>query len=168
MVRIRLAIASSIGKLRSSAAPQADQVLHNAHQLARVFPSSQNTSPALELLTCIPVPLPKMSKGKEAHHHNSMFEPIELNHLYAVNNEHIAVTRFREFLRIKTVQPNPDYKGCTDFLEHYANELGLGFEVVECAKGKPHCILTWEGSAKSLPSVMLNCHSDVVPVSEVG
>ncbi|KAI8908730.1 hypothetical protein DFJ77DRAFT_473113 [Powellomyces hirtus] len=79
--------------------------------------------------------------------------------------EHIAVTRFREFLRIKTVQPNPDYEGSCVFLEKYAKELGLDYSVVECVPGKPACILTWVGKNPSIPAIMLNCHSDVVPVS---
>ncbi|KAI8816923.1 uncharacterized protein EV422DRAFT_571226 [Fimicolochytrium jonesii] len=80
-------------------------------------------------------------------------------------DEHIAVTRFREFLRVKTVQPKPDYVGCEAFLKKYAEELGLAYTGVECVKGKPICILTWAGTDASLPSIMLNCHSDVVPVS---
>ncbi|KNC96055.1 N-acyl-L-amino-acid amidohydrolase [Spizellomyces punctatus DAOM BR117] len=82
------------------------------------------------------------------------------------SDEHIAVSRFREFLRIKTVQPKPDYEGCTAFLSSMAKELGLDFHTVECVKGKPTCIFTWVGTDPSLPSLMLNCHSDVVPVSE--
>ncbi|OZJ02963.1 hypothetical protein BZG36_04519 [Bifiguratus adelaidae] len=78
--------------------------------------------------------------------------------------EHPAVSRFREYLRIKTVQPNPDYEGCTAFLKRQAEEIGLGFKVVECAPGKPNVILTWEGADASLPTLLLNSHTDVVPV----
>lgn len=46
-------------------------------------------------------------------------------------NEHIAVTRFREYLRIRTVQPNPDYVGSTAFLIRQAEEIGLPYKVVE-------------------------------------
>jgi Na+/H+-translocating membrane pyrophosphatase len=38
--------------------------------------------------------------------------------------EHPAVTRFREYLRINTMQPKPDYKKCVDFLADQASELG--------------------------------------------
>lgn len=38
--------------------------------------------------------------------------------------EHPAVTRFREYLRINTMQPKPDYKKCVDFLAAQATELG--------------------------------------------
>ena len=50
--------------------------------------------------------------------------------------EHIAVEKFREYLRINTVQPNPDYESCTTFLLQYAKELGLKSKVVECVPGK--------------------------------
>ncbi|KAF9582741.1 adenylate cyclase, partial [Lunasporangiospora selenospora] len=79
-------------------------------------------------------------------------------------NEHPAVTRFREYLRIKTVQPNPDYAGSTAFLIREAEELGLPYKIVECVKGKPAVIMTVEGSDPSLPSLLLNSHTDVVPV----
>lgn len=48
-----------------------------------------------------------------------------------LNTEHIAVQRFREYLRIKTVQPNPDYIACAAFLKNYALELGLQYNQVE-------------------------------------
>ncbi|KAI9088794.1 hypothetical protein DFS34DRAFT_419772 [Phlyctochytrium arcticum] len=80
--------------------------------------------------------------------------------------ESIGTVRFREFLRIPTVQPNPDYPSCTAFLKKYAEELGLDFQVIECVKGKPICILTWHGENPEWPTLMLNCHVDVVPVSE--
>ncbi|KAI7819357.1 hypothetical protein BC939DRAFT_460510 [Gamsiella multidivaricata] len=79
-------------------------------------------------------------------------------------NEHPAVTRFREYLRIKTVQPNPDYVGSTAFLIREAEEIGIPYKVVECVKGKPTVIMTVEGTDPSLPSLLLNSHTDVVPV----
>ncbi|KAF9020524.1 adenylate cyclase [Haplosporangium bisporale] len=78
--------------------------------------------------------------------------------------EHPAVTRFREYLRIKTMQPNPDYEGSTAFLINQANEIGMPYKVVECVKGKPTVIMTFEGSDPSLPTLLLNSHTDVVPV----
>ena len=81
--------------------------------------------------------------------------------------EPVSVTRFREYLRIKTVQPNPDYHGCTNFLKRYAEELGLEFRVIECVAGKPIVIMTLLGSQPDLKSIILNSHTDVVPVSEV-
>ncbi|KAG0324370.1 adenylate cyclase [Dissophora globulifera] len=79
-------------------------------------------------------------------------------------NEHPAVTRFREYLRIKTMQPTPDYAGSTAFLIRQAEEIGLPYRVVECVAGKPTVIMTFEGTDPSLPSLLLNSHTDVVPV----
>ncbi|KAL1924251.1 uncharacterized protein VTP21DRAFT_7286 [Calcarisporiella thermophila] len=79
-------------------------------------------------------------------------------------SEDPAITRFRNYLRIKTVQPNPDYVECTLFLQRWADELGLPSQVIECVPGKPIVIITWEGKNPSLPSILLNSHTDVVPV----
>ncbi|KAG0365448.1 adenylate cyclase, partial [Mortierella sp. AD032] len=79
-------------------------------------------------------------------------------------NEHPAVTRFREYLRIDTRQPTPDYAGSTEFLIREAKEIGMPYRVVECVKGKPTVIMTFEGEDPSLPALLLNSHTDVVPV----
>ncbi|KAF9082886.1 adenylate cyclase [Mortierella sp. GBA35] len=79
-------------------------------------------------------------------------------------NEHPAVTRFREYLRIDTRQPTPDYAGSTAFLIRQAEEIGMPYRVVECVKGKPTVIMTFEGTDPSLPALLLNSHTDVVPV----
>ncbi|CAH3186824.1 unnamed protein product [Porites evermanni] len=76
-----------------------------------------------------------------------------------------SVTVFREYLRIKTVQPNPDYESAITFLQKIAAELDLSFKCIRKDSGKvTAAIITWEGSDPSLPSVMLNSHIDVVPV----
>ncbi|ELT90864.1 hypothetical protein CAPTEDRAFT_184037 [Capitella teleta] len=78
--------------------------------------------------------------------------------------ENQATANFREYLRVNTMQPNPDYAGAADFLTRMANELGLPYQVHECVPGKPIFIITWEGTDPSLPSLLLNSHIDVVPV----
>ncbi|XP_044176542.1 aminoacylase-1-like isoform X4 [Acropora millepora] len=79
--------------------------------------------------------------------------------------EHPSVTVFREYLRIKTVQPNPDYESAVTFLQRIAGELDLQFQCVRKENGEVTVvILSWEGSDPSLPSIMLNSHMDVVPV----
>jgi len=78
--------------------------------------------------------------------------------------ENSSVTIFREYVKIETVQPKPDYVSCTNFLRKQAEAVGLQFQVVECVAGLPICIMTWEGTEPALPSVMLNSHTDVVPV----
>ncbi|KAK5986962.1 hypothetical protein GCK32_002811 [Trichostrongylus colubriformis] len=45
--------------------------------------------------------------------------------------EDIAVTKFREYLRVDTEQPNPDYAACQNFLFHLADELGIQRRAVE-------------------------------------
>ncbi|KAK7075033.1 adenylate cyclase [Halocaridina rubra] len=77
--------------------------------------------------------------------------------------EHPSVTNFRNYIRIKTVQPNPDYATCTQYLQGQAKELGAEFQVVECVPGKPIVVMTLRGRDPTLPSVLLNSHTDVVP-----
>ena len=44
--------------------------------------------------------------------------------------EDIAVTKFREYLRINTEQPNVDYEPCKNFLLKLADELAIETKVV--------------------------------------
>ncbi|PVU97346.1 hypothetical protein BB559_002066 [Furculomyces boomerangus] len=74
------------------------------------------------------------------------------------------VTRFRQYLQIKTVQPTPDYAASTEFLINQAKEIGLEYQVVEPVKGKPSVILKLAGKDPSLKSILFNSHTDVVPV----
>uniref|UniRef100_A0A8C7AB17 N-acyl-aliphatic-L-amino acid amidohydrolase n=1 Tax=Neovison vison TaxID=452646 RepID=A0A8C7AB17_NEOVI len=78
--------------------------------------------------------------------------------------EHPSVTLFRQYLRIRTVQPQPDYGAAVAFLEERACQLGLGCQKVEVAPGRVVTILTWLGTNPRLSSVLLNSHTDVVPV----
>ncbi|KHJ96350.1 N-acyl-L-amino-acid amidohydrolase [Oesophagostomum dentatum] len=77
--------------------------------------------------------------------------------------EDIAVTKFREYLRVKSEQPNPDYAACQKFLFGLADELGIARKAVETVPGKPVIIMTIPGSEPSLPSLVLYSHTDVVP-----
>ncbi|VDM97481.1 unnamed protein product [Thelazia callipaeda] len=84
-----------------------------------------------------------------------------------VNDEDdIAVQHFREYLRINTAHPNPDYEKCTKFLCSLADELNLERSVHECIPGKPFVIMTLRGQNDSLPSIMLYSHTDVVPTPD--
>lgn len=75
-----------------------------------------------------------------------------------------SVSLFREFIKVESVQPNPDYDGCIKFLSAQAEILDLPYQVVECVAGKPIFVMTWLGTEPDLPSVLLNSHTDVVPV----
>lgn len=57
---------------------------------------------------------------------------------------------------------------CAEFLKRHGEELGAKVHVLECAPGKPIVIMTVEGQDPTLPSVLLNSHTDVVPVFPVG
>ncbi|XP_782880.2 aminoacylase-1 isoform X2 [Strongylocentrotus purpuratus] len=78
--------------------------------------------------------------------------------------ENQAVTNFREYLRFKTVEPNPDYAGANAFLKRMGDELGLPVRLIEVHPGKIVVVITWEGTHPHLKSIVLNSHIDVVPV----
>merc|ERR1712107_214497 len=40
----------------------------------------------------------------------------------------------------------------------------LPYKITECVPGKPFLVMTWVGTDPGLPSVLLNSHTDVVPV----
>jgi len=78
--------------------------------------------------------------------------------------ENPSTTLFREYIRIKTVQPDPDYPKCMEFLKEQAKSLDLPYKITECVAGKPIFVMSWVGTDPELPSIMLNSHTDVVPV----
>jgi len=82
------------------------------------------------------------------------------------NGEHQAVTLLRQYLRINTSHPSPDYLAARAWLEETAGGMGLQVAVEECVEGKPTVVVTRPGLHPSLPSILLNSHTDVVPVSE--
>ncbi|XP_016941818.2 aminoacylase-1 [Drosophila suzukii] len=72
---------------------------------------------------------------------------------------------FREYLRIPSVHPNPNYAPCVEFLKRQAKDLDLPIKVYyPFDKQNPVVVLTWEGTEKEWPSILLNSHMDVVPV----
>jgi len=80
--------------------------------------------------------------------------------------EDSAVTILRSYIQIRTDHPSPDYAAAAKFLQAQAESIGLEFSCTECTPGKPVLVLTWPGSSPHLSSVLLNSHTDVVPVSE--
>lgn len=81
-----------------------------------------------------------------------------------LQSEDKAVTLFREYLRIKTVHPKPDYDGAIAFLQRMSAEIDLPFRIVEVSSDRKVVIMTLEGEDPTLSSIMLNSHTDVVPV----
>ncbi|XP_046387208.1 aminoacylase-1-like [Ischnura elegans] len=75
-----------------------------------------------------------------------------------------AVTNFRTYLRIPSVQPDVDYGPCLEFLKGQAKSLDLPCRIFEVVAKKPIVVISWEGKEPKLPSVLLNSHMDVVPV----
>lgn len=72
---------------------------------------------------------------------------------------------FREFLRIPSVHPDIDYDPCVKFLQKQAKSLNLPLKVNYAGDlAKPIVVITWKGTQPDLPTIMLNCHMDVVPV----
>uniref|UniRef100_A0A8C9LC95 N-acyl-aliphatic-L-amino acid amidohydrolase n=1 Tax=Pavo cristatus TaxID=9049 RepID=A0A8C9LC95_PAVCR len=80
--------------------------------------------------------------------------------------ENPSVTLFREYLRINTVHPKPDYDAAVQFLERVGTDLGLVCQKVEVCQGRVVLVLTWPGTNPHLRSILLNSHTDVVPVFE--
>ncbi|XP_061396693.1 aminoacylase-1B-like [Musca vetustissima] len=79
------------------------------------------------------------------------------------NNEEIEY--FREYLRIPSVHPKPDYSKCLDFLKKQSESLEMPMRVFyPVNKDNPVVVLSWPGTDPSLPAILLNSHMDVVPV----
>lgn len=66
------------------------------------------------------------------------------------------ISRFQEYLRINTAQPNPSYYEASDFISSQAKSLSLDFQILEFVKGKPLLLLKWAGKNPALPSILLN------------
>lgn len=75
------------------------------------------------------------------------------------------VSRLRQYLQIRTDHPNPDYYGAAQFLNTTISLLLPNAEVsqIELVAGKPIVLVKIEGSDPSLPALLLNSHTDVVP-----
>jgi len=75
-----------------------------------------------------------------------------------------AIKFFQEYIQCKSVHPNPDYNSALNLIEKYAKLFNLSCNRYEFAKDKPMLIITVKGEDDTLASVMLNSHTDVVPV----
>ncbi|CAK7329058.1 unnamed protein product [Dovyalis caffra] len=82
----------------------------------------------------------------------------------AESEDAAIISRFQQYLQINTAQPTPQYQQSTDFLISQAKSIGLEFQSIEYVQNKPLVLLKWPGSDPTLPSILLNSHTDVVPV----
>ncbi|XP_062099155.1 uncharacterized protein LOC133805071 [Humulus lupulus] len=73
------------------------------------------------------------------------------------------ISRFRNYLRINTAHPSPDYSSAVSYLLSQAISLGLQSRTFEFSPNKPLLLLTWWGSDPSIPSILFNSHLDSVP-----
>ncbi|OVA10607.1 Peptidase M20 [Macleaya cordata] len=99
----------------------------------------------------------------------SLYNPTTLqlqnhqNHQQQEQEEDNPITRFQNYLRIKTAHPTPDYPSAISYLTSQAQSIGLKTLTLEFVPSKPLLLVTWEGSNPSLPSILLNSHIDSVP-----
>lgn len=90
---------------------------------------------------------------------------ILINHPSEGEAEDAAIiSRFQQYLQINTAQPTPQYQQSADFLISQAKFIGLESQSIEFVQNKPLILLKWPGSDPTLPSILLNSHTDVVPV----
>lgn len=80
------------------------------------------------------------------------------------DDDSIIISRFQEYLKIDTSHPSPNYYQAADFILSQAKTLSLHSQTIEFVKNKPLILLKWTGKNPNLPSILLNSHTDVVPV----
>ncbi|KAM6543388.1 hypothetical protein CsatB_007835 [Cannabis sativa] len=85
------------------------------------------------------------------------------SHVEEEEEEDDPISRFRNYLRINTAHPSPDYSSAVSYLLSQANSLGLQSRTFHFSLNNPILLLTWLGSDPSLPSILFNSHLDSVP-----
>ena len=83
-----------------------------------------------------------------------------------ITSDEEAVERFREYLRIPTGHPDPDYNPAVRYLLTQAYSIGLEAQTLEFVKKKPIVVMTWKGEHPFLQSILLNSHMDVKTVDK--
>lgn len=78
-----------------------------------------------------------------------------------------SVTRFQEYLRIKTAHPHPDYSTAVSYLDALAKSIPIPNLQTQTlyltTPHKPLLVVTFPGLNPSLPSILFNSHLDSVP-----
>ncbi|KAL0323347.1 UNVERIFIED_CONTAM: Aminoacylase-1 [Sesamum angustifolium] len=82
-----------------------------------------------------------------------------------VNQETDPISRFRNYLRINTAHPAPDYAAAVNYLTAFAATIPTlqSRTLYFTTPDKPLLLITWPGSNPSLPAVLFNSHLDSVP-----
>ncbi|KAF9622953.1 hypothetical protein IFM89_035668 [Coptis chinensis] len=96
----------------------------------------------------------------------SLIQLISLTLVLSTPQSSEIISRFQHYLQINTAQPNPDYTSATNFILSQSKALNLESQTIEFVKGKPVILLKWIGKYPKLPSILLNSHTDVVPVEQ--
>ncbi|KAF9621376.1 hypothetical protein IFM89_020389 [Coptis chinensis] len=96
----------------------------------------------------------------------SLIQLISLTLVLSTSQSSEIISRFQHYLQINTAQPNPDYTSATNFILSQSKALNLESQTIEFVKGKPVILLKWIGKYPKLPSILLNSHTDVVPVEQ--
>ncbi|RNA41112.1 aminoacylase-1, partial [Brachionus plicatilis] len=79
-------------------------------------------------------------------------------------SEKKAIENLIEYLKIKTVHPDPDYESAIKFIKKCAEEIGFdSYKEVEVCPKRIVCVLTYLGTEPKKQSILLNSHTDVVP-----
>lgn len=85
-----------------------------------------------------------------------------------MESERRETNKLLEYLRIKTIQPNPEYGPAMKFVNEYAHEIGFdSYRECEASPNRTVLIFTYLGKSPDKPSILLNSHMDVVPCDEV-
>ncbi|XP_043934125.1 aminoacylase-1 [Protopterus annectens] len=77
-----------------------------------------------------------------------------------------AVTLFREYLRIRSVHPEPDYDAALTFLEREAGKLGLACKKVEICRGSVVTAVNCIGYRPSHKSIVISSLTIILPKYE--
>lgn len=78
-----------------------------------------------------------------------------------MNNEMIEF--LSNYVRIKTVHPQPDYQQALALFKKQAEKDGFDYQEIILPSGNPVLVISYPGSDVSLKALALNHHMDVVP-----
>lgn len=135
----------------------------------RIFSSATATAAAAPLILLVVVTLLAVLSTPlyaEKADQRVTVDTLAQQHHRAVDDHdnNAIISRFQSYLRINTMQPQPDYASAVEYLRGEAQRIGLDFQVVELVQGKPIVVMTWRGAwHDSEKSILFNSHMDIVP-----